>query len=376
MPGLDEAKLRRFIDGFFADNSHMDWNKWNYADGCLLTAARQLYQATGRRGFRDYVLRYTDRYISKDGVIYTYRPEDLKLDDILPGRAVLFALGETGEERYALALTALEKQLENQPRTRSGNFWHKKIYPNQVWLDGLFMAQPFRMALDTSRGGNDHAGDILTQFENVRKTMRDERTGLYYHGYDESRSVFWADPVTGCSKNIWLRAMGWFLMSLADTVEEAGPGERGRLASLGNILREAIDALLVWRDPDTGLFFQVVDRPDLRDRGNYTETSGSAMTAAAVFKARRLGLLPAERYIPAAEEILAALVRDRIVEKGGKPVLAGTCAVAGLGPEKGRRDGTAEYYFSEPVVDDDNKGVAALAMAWAQYLLLNDEVAK
>lgn len=376
MPGIDEAKLRRFIDGFFADNSHMDWNKWNYADGCLLTAAQQLYQATGRRGFRDYVLRYTDRYISKDGVIYTYRPEDLKLDDILPGRAVLFALGETGEERYALALTALEKQLENQPRTRSGNFWHKKIYPNQVWLDGLFMAQPFRMALDASRGGNDHVGDILTQFENVRKTMRDERTGLYYHGYDESRSVFWADPVTGCSKNIWLRAMGWFLMSLADTVEEADPGERGRLASLGNILRETIDALLVWRDPDTGLFFQVVDRPDLRDRGNYTETSGSAMTAAAVFKARRLGLLPAERYIPAAEEILAALVRDRIVEKGGKPVLAGTCAVAGLGPEKGRRDGTAEYYFSEPVVDDDNKGVAALAMAWAQYLLLNDEVAK
>lgn len=364
-----EDRVERFIDGFFADPGHIDWGKWNYADGCLVLAARQLYEATGRREFRDYALRYTDRYVGADGSIATYRPEHHKLDDILPGRGILFALRETGEARYRLALGSLERQLAEQPRTGCGNYWHKDLYPHQVWLDGLFMAQPFRAELDGLRGSRENLADILEQFANVRKYMRDEKTGLYVHGWDESRSVFWADPATGRSKSIWLRAMGWFLMALADTAEAteeaAGP--------LGVQLREALDALLHWQDPETGLFWQVADRPDLRDRGNYPETSGSAMTAAAIWKGCRLGLLPAERYAPAAEKILAGIARERIVERDGSPVLTGTCAVAGLGPEPGRRDGTADYYFSEPVTDNDNKGAAALAMAWAQERLWNKE---
>ena len=367
---MDGAGIGRFLDGFFSDDAHIDRNKWNYADGCLLLAARALYEATGERKYADYVLAYAARYVGRDGTIFTYRPEHHKLDDILPGRGLLFACERMGDGRYLTALRALEKQLETQPRTASGNYWHKDIYPHQVWLDGLFMAQPFRAELDAFRGRADSLPDILSQFETVRKVMRDERTGLYVHGWDESRAAFWADPVTGRSKNVWLRAMGWMLMALADTVEAAGPDARERLSPLGAFLREALDALLVWRDPETGLFWQVVDRPDLAASGNYLETSGSAMTAAAILKGCRLGLLPEGTYRPAAESILAGLARYRLAMRDGAPVLAGTCAVAGLGPERGRRDGTAEYYFSEPVADNDNKGVAALGMAWAQYLML------
>ncbi len=366
---MDFAKLDRFIDGFYADDSRLQWNKWNYADGCLALAAVQLYRATGKEQFKDYALNYADRYVLEDGTIRTYKQEDYKLDDVLPGRALFFAWEQTGEERYHKAIESLGTQLAGQPRTASGNYWHKKIYPNQVWLDGLFMAQPFRMTLDASRGSKDQYLDVCNQFENVRKNMRDPKTGLYFHGYDESKSIFWADPESGCSQNFWLRAMGWYLVSLIDTMEEMDRHVYDYLRPLQDTLREALQSILKYQDPETGLFWQVIDRADLASKGNYLETSGSAMVAATIFKASRLRLILGEKYLPAAEKILDSLIRDRIVEKDGKLVMTGTCAVAGLGPDPGRRDGSLAYYFSEPVVDDDNKGVAALCMAYAQYLL-------
>lgn len=359
-------KLQRYIDLFYSEPQRIRWDKWNYADGCLMVAAQQLYQATGKEKFRDYILRYTDSYVTQDGGIRTYRGEDYKLDDVLPGRALLFAWEETGQERYRLAIERLLLQLEEQPRTSGGNYWHKKIYPNQVWLDGLFMAQPFRMAYDTRYGKKERYPDICRQFANVRRSMRDEKSGLYYHGYDDSRTIFWADPASGCSANFWLRAIGWYLVALADTIEEMDRSVYDLMRDLQDQLKESLKALLAYRDPKTGLFYQVVDRAD--QKGNYLETSGSAMVAAVIFKGCRLGLLLGEKYLPYAEQILNSLIEDRIQEKDGKLALAGTCAVAGLGPEPGRRDGSVEYYLSEPVVYDDNKGSAALFMAYAQYL--------
>ncbi len=370
MQTMDLAKLERYIDQFYGDDSRIDWNKWNYADGCVAIAARDLYRATGDERFRGFLLRYADRFVTEDGRIRTYEPEEFKLDDILPGRALLFAYEQTGEEKYWKAIGELTAQLDAQPRTASGNYWHKKIYPDQVWLDGLFMAQPLRMALDTRYGKKDHYLDICTQYTNVRRYMRDWKTGLYYHGYDESRRAFWADPDTGCSKNFWLRAMGWYLMSLADTLEEMDRSVYDFMRPLQDNLKEALKSLLVWADPDTGLFYQVIDRPDLASDGNYLETSGSAMVAAAIAKACRLRLILMEKYLPAAEKILASIIDEKLVERDGRLALTGTCKVAGLGPDRGRRDGSVEYYLSEPVEEDDNKGAAALFMAYAQYLLL------
>lgn len=365
---INTSKVERYIEDFYNDETRLRKDKWNYADGCVLVAAEQLYKATGRKRFREYILRYTGSYVSADGAIRTYHPEDFKLDDILPGRALLFAYQETGEERYMAAVKNLLSQLENQPRTASGNYWHKKIYPNQIWLDGLFMAQPFRMSYDTKYGRKDQYLDICNQFANVRKNMRDPVSGLHYHGFDESRSVFWADSESGCSENFWLRAIGWYLMGIVDTIEEMDRKVYDFMRPLQDIYKEVLKGLLAYQDEKTGLFYQVVDRPKVD--GNYLETSGSAMTAASIFKACRLRLILEEKYRPSAERILNSLINEKLVEKGGKLVLTDTCSVAGLGPERGRRDGSVEYYLSEPLADDDNKGAAALFMAYAQYLLM------
>lgn len=365
---INKEKIERYIAEFFDDGIRLSRNKWNYADGCVIVAAEQLYKATEQKIFRDYILRYTDSYVSENGVIRTYNPEEFKLDDILPGRALLFAYQETGEERYMTAIRKLLSQLDAQPRTKSGNYWHKKIYPNQVWLDGLFMAQPFRMAYDTRYGKKDSYLDICDQFSNVRKNMRNPINGLYYHGFDESRSVFWSDPESGCSKNFWIRAIGWYLMGLVDTIEEMDRSVYDFMRPLQDIYKEALKALLKYCDEKSGLLYQVVDRPE--QEGNYLETSGSAMTAASIFKACRLRLILEEKYRPSAERILESLIENKLVNKNGTLVLTDTCSVAGLGPDIGRRDGSVEYYLSEPIADDDNKGVAALFMAYAQYLML------
>ena len=365
---MDQEKMERYIGQVYSDENRLRSDKWSYDDACLLLGAIQMYRATRKEEFREAVLRYADHYVSSAGDISTYRPEDFKLDDILGGRILLFALEETGEPRYQHAVEGLLNQLERQPRTGAGSYWHKKIYPNQVWLDGLFMAQPFRMAYDTKYGKRDKYIDILDQFYNARETLRDPKTGLYHHGYDESRSVFWADPDTGRSGSFWLRGIGWYLMALADTVEEMDRKVYDCMRPLQDIYKEAVRGLLAYADKQTGLFYQVVDRPDLA--GNYLETSGSAMAAASIFKACRLRLILMEKYRPAAEKILDTLTRERLVERDGRLVLTGTCQVAGLGPEKGRRDGSPEYYLSEPVRDDDNKGTGAAVMAYAQYLLM------
>ena len=333
---MDTQKLQSYIDDFYRDLGRLNLDRWNYADGCAAVAATQLYEATGDRKYRDYAVAYADSFVSPEGIIRDYKPEEYRLDDVLPGRALIFAYKETGEKRYMAAVERLLKQLETQPRTLSGNYWHKQIYPNQVWLDGLYMAQPFRMEMEA-----------LT---------------------DESRSIFWADPVTGRSKNFWLRAMGWYIMALVDTIEAMDRHVYDYMRPMQDTLRDALRSMLAFADPETGLLYQLINMPELD--GNYLETSGSAMTAAAIFKACRMGLILEEKYRPAAEKILSSLIDLRVVEKDGKLKLTGTCAVAGLGPDVGRRDGTVGYYLSEPVVDDDVKGAAALFMAYAQYLKL------
>lgn len=365
---MNTEKLESYISDFFKDDSRLRFDKWRYEDGCVLLAAEKLYEATGDAKFRDFILRYADSYVTSDGGIRTYRPEEYKLDDILPGRALLFAYSETGEERYMLAVKRLISQLENQPRTPSKNYWHKKIYPNQVWLDGLFMAMPFRMEYETKYGKKDGYPDICDQFLRVRQNMRDPASGLYYHGFDESRSVFWADRVSGCSRNFWLRAIGWYLMSLADTLEVMDRRVYDYMRPLQDVYKEALRGLLRYRDVKTGLWYQVVDKGGIE--GNYLETSGSAMTAASMFKACRLKLILGEKYLPIAEKTLNSLIELKLIERDGRLVLTDTCSVAGLGPDVGRRDGSVGYYLSEPVVNDDSKGAAALFLAYSQYLLL------
>ena len=350
---------------------HTAWNiesvregrpaSWNYIDGCMITALLAMSDITGDQRFFDFAESFIDWFVLEDGTIRTYDRSKYNLDDINEGR-VLFPLYEkTGKEKYKKAAENLFRQIKEQPRTFEGNFWHKAIYPNQVWLDGLYMAQPFYALYERHFGSGDFS-DILRQVETVRARMFDEEKGLYYHGYDASRTAFWADPVTGRSRNFWLRSIGWFAVALADLMEIVPAGEdNDRLRA---IFVELMAGVSRYADEETGMYWQVVDQCG-RD-GNYLETSGSCMIAYAMLKGARLGVLGKE-YAAQGQKTFRGIVEKYLSFTDGNLNLGGICLVAGLGPENNRRrDGSYEYYISEPVVENDAKGVAPFILAYTE----------
>ena len=334
---------------------------WNYIDGCMMTALLAMSEITGDRQYEDFAEGYIDWFVAEDGSIRSYQPETFNLDDINEGRVLFPLYRKTGKEKYRLAAGKLHEQLEKQPRTPEGNFWHKAIYPNQVWLDGLYMAQPFYALYERELGRGDFS-DTLHQIENVHTHMRSPEKGLYFHGYDASRSAFWADPETGCSKNFWLRSIGWFAVALADLTEILPQGgDRDRVCA---IFRELMEGAARYADEESGMYWQVVDQGGRE--GNYLETSGSSMLAYAMLKGTRLGVLGHE-YTAKGEKTFRGIVEKYLSFTDGELNLGGICLVAGLGPENNRRrDGSYEYYISEPVVQNDAKGVAPFLLCYTE----------
>ena len=334
---------------------------WNYIDGCMLTALLEMAKISGDARYSDFVEQFVDSFVLEDGSIRTWNRDKQTLDDINEGRVLFPLYAMTGKEKYRLAAQLLHKALEEQPRTHEGSFWHKKIYPNQVWLDGVYMAQVFAALYEKHFGSGDY-GDIVRQVRTVRERMFDEEKKLYYHGYDASRSAFWADPVTGLSKSFWLRAMGWFAAALADLCEILPQGEDRDFIS--GLLAEMMSSVSAYADPESGMYHQVVDRPG--EEGNYLETSGSSMIAYAMLKGARLGVLE-KKYAAQGRKTFDGIVNRYLRFEDGSMELGGICLVAGLGPENDRRrDGTYAYYISEPVVSNDAKGVAPLVMCYME----------
>ena len=334
---------------------------WNYIDGCMMVALLSMSEITGDPRYADFAESFIDAFVMEDGTIRTFAPQKHSLDDINEGR-VLFRLYEkTGKNKYRLAADRLMAALREQPRTADGNFWHKAIYPNQVWLDGLYMGQVFYVLYEKHFGTGNFA-DTLSQFQQVRAHMHDPKTGLYYHGYDQTRKAFWADPVTGCSRSFWLRAIGWFTIALVDILEELPEGPDKD--TLTGIYRELMESLVHYADPETGMYYQVVDQAGRE--GNYLETSGSSMIAYAMLKGARLGIL-SEDYADRGTKTFEGIVNKYLSFSGDTLNLGGICLVAGLGPEDNRRrDGTYEYYISEPIVENDAKGVAPFLLCYTE----------
>ena len=342
---------------------------WNYIDGCMTTSLLEMYKTTGERKYLEFVISFVDYYVSEDGSILGYDPRKYSTDDVSESRILFDLYKYTGNEKYRKAIELAHSQILTHPRTKEGNFWHKAIYHDQVWLDGLYMMQVFYTRYQSQYGGKDY-GDIIRQFQNVRRLMFDEEKRLYYHGYDSSRTLFWADKDTGLSKNFWLRSIGWFLVALADVWDYMDGDGDGR-AVIAGIFKEAIDGILIYQDKDSKLFWQVPNYPDRE--GNYLETSGSAMVSYALLKGSRLGILPSS-YSEIGLDVFNGIVREKMSEENGDLNLKGICLVAGLGPENNtRRDGSYKYYISEPVVENDAKGVGPFIMAYTEVKKLKNQ---
>ena len=340
-------------------------NGWNYIDGCMMIALLNLHRITGEERYYTFAEHFLDHYVFEDGSLRGFKEADYNLDNICEGRVLFDVYRLSGKEKYRKAIDTLYGQILRQPRTHEGNFWHKAIYPNQVWLDGLYMAQVFYARYTVEMENGAHIDDIRKQFQTVRARMYDAETGLYRHGYDASKTAFWADPETGCSKNPWLRSLGWFSAALIDVTAEID--DASFRADMTAIAQELAKNLLPYIDSDANMLWQVPNQPGRE--GNYPETSGSAMVAYFYLKGARLGMLDAS-YAEVGERIFHAICKRYLSETDGKLNLGGICLVAGLGPENNRRrDGSYEYYISEPIVENDAKGLAPFLMCYTELLL-------
>ena len=368
-------KIDAYIDRLIADSSSDApiWNiesirqgkkpHWNYIDGCMITALMEISAIKNDQKYFDFAERFIDYYVREDGSILGYDKEKYNLDDINEGR-VLFELYEkTGKEKYRLAIEKHREHLDTQPRTELGSFWHKLIYPNQVWLDGIYMAQVFSAKYQKYYGGEDYS-DVVKQIKNVGKYMRDKATGLYYHGFDCTRAAFWADKTTGLSQNFWLRAIGWFAVAMVDIIDIMGKKADSDVITM---FSDLMSSILKYCDDSSKMYYQVVNLPS--KEGNYLETSGSSMIAYAMMKGARIGVLD-ERFAALGKATFDGICKKYLgFDADGNLNLGGICLVAGLGPENNRRrDGSYEYYISEPVVQNDAKGVAPFVLCYTEVL--------
>ena len=343
---------------------------WNYVDGCMILAMLEMGQIAGKKHYLEFADAFIDNRVQEDGTIEGYHVEEYNIDHINAGKTLFYLYEMTGKEKYRKAIDILYSQLKTHPRTLEGNFWHKKIYPNQVWLDGLYMGLPFYMEYETKINNKKNYEDIFSQFANVVKYLRNEETGLYYHGYDASRKVFWCDKKTGLSANYWLRALGWYSMALLDTLDKCDAKAAGaQYHWLKSVFTDYINSLLTYQH-ESGMWYQLPARAG--EPGNYPETSGTAILAFSILKAVRLGFLPESYREPAVKAFRAIMDTYLVADEIGAMHLGGICLVAGLGPEEDRRrDGSYEYYISEPVVEDDAKGVAPFLLAYTELYRLS-----
>ncbi len=333
--------------------------RWHYECGVMHRAVEQVWLRTREAKYYDYIKRDVDAFVGEAGNIKTYAVKEYNLDQINPGRSLFMLHRQTGENKYKAAACLLREQLKGQPRTNEGGFWHKQIYPHQMWLDGIYMALPFYAEFGQMFSEPAAFDDVALQIIVIEKHTRDVKTGLLYHGWDESRRMGWANPETGCSLHFWGRAMGWYAMAMVDVLDYL-PHDHPKRQNILEIFERTVAAFVRVQDVPTGLWYQVLDQGNRA--GNYLEASASCMFVYSIAKAVRQGIL-SENYMDAARKgyqgILDNLIR---VDTQGQVNLENTCGTAGLGGTP-YRDGSYEYYVNEKIVVNDYKGVGPFVLA-------------
>ena len=350
----------------FPKASLLDFNetpKWSYTNGLVLSAAARVYEQTNNQKIYDYIYAYANEMIDSTGTIKTYKLSNQNLDMIKSGDVLLYLYPKTKEERFLKAMQTLDTQMESQPKTSDGGYWHKKVYPFQMWLDGLYMAEPFHTRyakeyIDDEAEKQKIYDDVALQFDLIQKHSRNEKSGLLYHGWDESKEQQWANKETGNSQHFWSRGMGWYGMAMVDVLDFLPENHPGRERII-KYLNQYADAVTKVQD-ESGLWWQVLDQADRE--GNYLEATGSSMFTYTLAKGVNKGYLP-EKYLDVANKAYEALIKNLItVEDNGVINLNKCCAVAGLGGNP-YRDGSYEYYIGEKIRSNDPKGTGPFIMA-------------
>ncbi|TDX09762.1 glycoside hydrolase family 105 protein, partial [Flavobacterium sp. S87F.05.LMB.W.Kidney.N] len=349
--------MKRHPEAYMLDDAKKP--KWDYVHALVLHSIEELYKKNPDTRYKAYVRGYVDELVQADGTINTYEFDKYNIDLVLPGRLLFDVYESSKEDKYLKAMQLIRKQLTEQPRTQSGGFWHKQIYPNQMWLDGLYMGEPFYAEYTAKFENGKSFDDIAKQFELIQLHATDPKTGLLYHGWDESKQMPWADKQTGNSPNFWSRSLGWYVMALVDVLDYM-PKDHPKQKELVKYLNNVSEALLKFQDK-SGLWYQVTDKVD--GKGNYLEASGSAMFSYAFAKGANKGYLPA-KFKKSANKAFDGLTKVLIkkVDEDGGITLTNCCQVAGLGGTP-YRDGSYEYYVNERKKDNDPKATGPFILA-------------
>ncbi|MFX0555786.1 glycoside hydrolase family 88/105 protein [Maribacter sp. CXY002] len=349
----------------FPDPTLLDFQKiprWSYTNGLVLQAMSRVYEETNDQALYNYIYDYANRMIHKDGSIKTYDISNYNLDMIKSGDAIFWLQQNNPEERFKSAMDTLHKQLEGQPMTSEGGYWHKKRYPYQMWLDGVFMAEPFHTKYALEYLDKDETKKVLDkivlQFDLIEKYNRNPETGLYYHGWDESKEQRWANRETGLSENFWSRGMGWYGMAMVDLLDylpESHPGHE----RIQEYLKNYAEAIIKYQD-ESGTWYQVLDMPERE--GNYLEATGSCMFTYTLAKGANKGYLD-KSYMEFALKGFNGILEQFIsIADNGVISLNKCCGVAGLGGDP-YRDGSFDYYINEIIRSNDPKGTGPFVFA-------------
>ncbi|MBQ1899294.1 MAG: glycoside hydrolase family 88 protein [Erysipelotrichaceae bacterium] len=341
-----EARIDQYIDKYLGYFQPYKKGVWCYEDGILMTAIFDMYKVTGDKKYFDFVYNFYDSMIEEDGVIKNYEPTKYSIDDVCPGIGLMKLYRDCPKEKFKKALDEMYGQMLHHPRTKEGSFWHKQIYPNQVWMDGIYMGVLYIAMYAKEFDIQETKEDVDHQLHTLVKRLYDEDRKLFVHAYDEAKVMQWADKETGRSPNVWARACGWVMMAVVDIYEELG------LDICKDILVKEIEGLKPYLED--GMLYQIVD---VRREHNYLETSGSVMMAYAIFKGKRLGMIEDDKL---GHEVFDTVLKKQFDGRN----LYNICQVGGL--DNYKRDGSFEYYMSENISANEVKGVAPFIMAYSE----------
>jgi unsaturated rhamnogalacturonyl hydrolase len=359
---MAQSEMQRFPEPWMIEKAKKP--RWGYTHGLVVKSMLEEWKHTGDTAYYNYAKIYADSLIDTDGKIKTMKYLSFNIDNINAGKILFDFYEKTGDGRYKVAMDTLRKQLAEQPRTSEGGFWHKLVYPHQMWLDGIFMASPYLAQYGNVFKDTTVNADIVNQIKLIaRKTYDPKTTGLFYHGWDESKTQNWANKETGCSPNFWSRSIGWYAAAVVDVLDYMPAQFEGR-DSIMTIINTLAEGIVKYQEPETEVWWQVTDQNNRK--GNYLESSASSLFVYFLCKAVNKGYIPVE-YKAAAERGFNGLIKQFIKEEpDGSYTITNCCAVAGLGG-KGNRDGSFAYYIGEPVIENDPKSVGSFILAAIEY---------
>ncbi|WP_425635822.1 glycoside hydrolase family 88/105 protein [Algoriphagus yeomjeoni] len=362
---MADSEIARNPEGWTIDFNKKP--KWEYTHGLIMSSMQAVWKQKGEQRFYDYTKKFADFMVDSAGTILTYKKTDFNIDRVNGGKFLINLYEESGEEKYKLAVDELRDQMRNHPRNKVGGFWHKKVYPHQMWLDGIYMGSPFLAQYGATFDEPALFDDVANQILLMDKYGYSEKTGLYHHAWDESKEQKWADPETGLSTNYWGRSIGWYAMALVDVLDFL-PTHHPKRNDIIAVAKKLAKGIQRYQTPE-GVWYQVVDQGTRE--GNYLESSASGMFTYFLLKGAQKGYLDQEDLAAgkkAYEGMLAEFVRE---DADGGISLTNVCGVAGLGGTP-YRDGSFEYYVGEEIRVNDPKGVGPFILASLQYEQLAD----